>query len=144
MLQDAAGAFSRASSSQNSSQASTHEPLKIGLAAETPSGTGSRQQLSSMVPLPFASYEECNEGGFFIAKLAIGNPEVSILAEAPAKAMRLDQQHTYKSMHEWKQFQVVHYSLLVLVQLKENGLELCSRLHPGTACSRPARHWPNI
>ena len=80
MLQDAAGAFSEASSLQSRSQTPICKPPKIGLAAETPYVTGSRQQLSSMVPLPFASYEECNEGGLHIAKIAIGNSEVSTSA----------------------------------------------------------------
>ncbi|KAK9822891.1 hypothetical protein WJX74_001691 [Apatococcus lobatus] len=73
-FQDAADMFSRASSAGHGCQriASAHLKLVSGASASC-SGAGC-QQLSSIVPLPFASYADCSKGGLFIAQLATGSP----------------------------------------------------------------------
>lgn len=76
MSQDAANAFLKASLMDGPHHAPS-EPLKLMSGARRSSLTAAAEELSTMVPLPFASYADCSKGGQYIAEMAIGAPVVS-------------------------------------------------------------------
>ena len=78
MSQDAANAFLKASLMDGPHRAPS-EPLKLMSGARKSSLTAYAEELSAMVPLPFASYADCGKGGHYIAQIATGAPVVSPL-----------------------------------------------------------------